>query len=421
MHAAPSVSVVIPNRGRAELLDRALIGLLRQWPVVPEIVVVSDRAEPHPLADIWVHEPEPNVARARNVGINAAHGAIIAFLDDDAVPAPGWLGALLTAFDEPAVEAAGGPTLGEDGETAQWGRTGFNEAGEDGAEHPYLKLNGTNMAVRRSTLARLGGFDERYAYFLDETDLLLRVYREGGRGAWCPDALVHHHAAANAVRGRMSSTEGFRVLGRSKAAFCATYLTDSAARTRAHATFAEEQRTRLLNAHQLGRLSGKGVSARYAALIAGLAEPVGHPSPTSIGEDTAEAGHHRSRPKRIALVPRLLGRKAAERAAAELAESRAEVFLIELRWLRLPPRTAFRMSGYWKIQRGLLGTGYSHPRFNNAAHKALNRLKPLDSVIWGTIGGDAKWVEIEGEAPMRAASARLISWRDVVLRSQLQP
>ncbi|QPH55847.1 glycosyltransferase family 2 protein [Pontivivens ytuae] len=421
MRAAPSVSVVIPNRGRAELLDRALIGLRRQWPVVPEIVVVSDRAEPHPLADIWVHQPEPNVARARNAGINAAHGAIIAFLDDDAVPAPGWLEALLAAFEDPAVEAAGGPVLGPDGETVQWDRTGFNEAGEDGADHPHLKLNGTNMAVRRSTLARLGGFDERYAYFLDETDLLLRVYRQNGRAAWCTDAVVHHHTATNAVRGRMSTAEGFRVLGRSKATFCATHLTDQAAQVQAHADFAQEQRRRLLNAHQFGRLSGKGVSARQTALIEGLAEPVAAPKLATISEDAKAAGHPSARPRRIALIPRLLGRRAARRAAARLADSGAEVFLIELRWLRLPPRTTFRTPGYWWVRRGLFGTGYRYPRFTNAAQNELNRLKPLDSVIWGTTGGDAKWVETGEDRPPETASARRISWADVVLRSQLQP
>ncbi len=64
----------------------------------------------------------------------------------------------------------------------------------------YLSLTGTNSSFRRRALLEIGGFDEAYAYFLDETDVCLRLAEAGWKLAVSPEAEVHHAYAPNAQR-----------------------------------------------------------------------------------------------------------------------------------------------------------------------------------------------------------------------------
>ncbi len=64
----------------------------------------------------------------------------------------------------------------------------------------YLSLTGTNSSFRRDALIGVGGFDEAYAYFLDETDVCLRLSEAGWRLGVAPDAVVHHAYAPSAQR-----------------------------------------------------------------------------------------------------------------------------------------------------------------------------------------------------------------------------
>ncbi len=150
----------------------------------------------------------PNIARARNIGIRAAAGDVIAFLDDDAVPEPTWGRAILAAFEDPDLAAATGPVLGRNGISVQWGPLAVNGLAQDrpvDPDEPFTdgfvrKLQGTNMAFRRATLEDLGGFDEGFAFYLDDTDMALRVGRAGLRTRWVPGAVVHHGFAASVRR-----------------------------------------------------------------------------------------------------------------------------------------------------------------------------------------------------------------------------
>ena len=59
--------------------------------------------------------PNRNLSESRNIGIKLASGEIVAFIDDDAYPDPGWLDALVRAFEWGEVAAAGGPVVGHTG------------------------------------------------------------------------------------------------------------------------------------------------------------------------------------------------------------------------------------------------------------------------------------------------------------------
>lgn len=149
---------------------------------------------------------EANISAARNEGISAAAAPVVAFIDDDAVAEHDWLRRLTAPITEKRADAAGGFVLGRNGLSFQWtAREVFADAtvreiSVDRDEETILtgsagrgiKTEGTNMAFRRSLLIELGGFDVGYAYYLDETDLNMRLAERGTRTAIVPRARVHH-------------------------------------------------------------------------------------------------------------------------------------------------------------------------------------------------------------------------------------
>ena len=215
------VSVVVVSRGRPDMLRRCLTGLARQIYEPFEIVVVADapgramlRRLPVAAQVHIVAFDEANISQARNLGISAAAGDIVAFIDDDAVPEPAWLHHLAAPFAEPDVAAVGGHVRGRNGISWQSRAQSVDRLGQTAPirlsdSRPVIltptpgraiKTEGTNMALRRSVLARIGGFDPRYRFFLDETDLNMRLADMGARTAIVPLAQVHHGFAPSALR-----------------------------------------------------------------------------------------------------------------------------------------------------------------------------------------------------------------------------
>ncbi|OAN67744.1 glycosyl transferase family 2 [Sulfitobacter sp. EhC04] len=217
-----TVSVVIVSRGRPDALRRCLTGVSQlQYPAF-EVVVVADPAgvdavQAAGFADDLKVVPfdQPNISAARNLGIGQAAGEIIAFIDDDAVPEPQWLRHLVQPASRSEVAAMGGYVRGRNGISFQWRARSLDPLGEaqELDLHPHqptvlhppkglaIKTEGTNMAFRRDVLVALGGFDPAFHYFLDETDLNMRLARAGHATAIVPLAEVHHGFAANALRG----------------------------------------------------------------------------------------------------------------------------------------------------------------------------------------------------------------------------
>ncbi|MFC7547008.1 glycosyltransferase family 2 protein [Plantactinospora sp. GCM10030261] len=111
---APTVSAVVPTRDRPELLARAIRGILDQdYPGTIEVLVVFDRSEPDPGLEtidgrrsvrVLRNDRTPGLAGARNTGILAATGDLVAFCDDDDEWLPGKLAAQVAALDDGAAE-----------------------------------------------------------------------------------------------------------------------------------------------------------------------------------------------------------------------------------------------------------------------------------------------------------------------------
>jgi GT2 family glycosyltransferase len=145
--------------------------------------------------------------RARNV----------VFLNNDAVPEPGWLASLVRAIDEaPAdVVSAGGKIVSIDGASIDFigGVMTFDgHAFQPGFRMPLgsrpepargaelFFACGGNMITRREALERLGGFDDDYFAYLEDVDFGWRTWLSGGRVLYEPGAVVRHHSSATSNR-----------------------------------------------------------------------------------------------------------------------------------------------------------------------------------------------------------------------------
>lgn len=375
----PRVSVVVVSRGRPDALLLCLTGLAQLDYPAFEIVVVADPAGIRTAGDWAAGRPlkrvtfdRPNISEARNLGIAEAAGEIVAFIDDDAVPEPLWLHHLCQPFADPRVAAAGGFVRGRNGISYQWRARSVDPRGEataltldgDAPTIPYpgdgraAKTEGTNMAVRRAVLAGMGGFDPAFRFFLDETDLNLRLADAGHATALVPLAEVHHGYLASDRRSPARVPRDLSELGASKAAFLRKHCPE-ADRGTAKQGFVAEQRARLLRHMQDGSLGPEEVRRLMAGLQAGLAE--GERRTLAPLEPLAPArSDFRVFPVLKPAQPLVLsgralaGRRLRQQAARAAAQGR-RVSLFLFSRSALFHRRSFRPEGYWLQTGGLYG------------------------------------------------------------------
>jgi glycosyltransferase involved in cell wall biosynthesis len=235
-----AVSVVINTYQRAESLGRTLgaLGAL-DYPRFEVIVVngPSTDATEEVLASYagkikTDRCPQRNLSSSRNLGIRLAAGEIVAFIDDDAYPDPAWLDRLVEAYDDAEVGAAGGPTYNYTGTVIQAWYSFVDRLGNASVEfdpgsivpafvntpftHTIPYTIGTNASFRRSTLVELGGFDEEYEYYLEESDLCCRLIGHGSVVRQLDDGFVYHKFLPSWVRERPDVVKDYRQVLKSK-------------------------------------------------------------------------------------------------------------------------------------------------------------------------------------------------------------
>ncbi len=179
----PRVSVVVPTRGRPQLLRRCVEALEGQ--TLPVEVVVVDDAEGRGPA--W----------ARNEGVRRAQGEVICFTDDDCAPVPGWAEALAAPILAGETQASAGRTLMGEGATAA-DRAWETIVGylQDQAESPGSSSPGfaptANLACTRDLLEQLP-FDKSFPVAAGEDrDWSERASRQSAAPRLVPEALVLH-------------------------------------------------------------------------------------------------------------------------------------------------------------------------------------------------------------------------------------
>jgi succinoglycan biosynthesis protein ExoM len=216
--ATPRVSLIIPTQRRPGGLATAVRSTFRQTGVdfsELELVVVDNDQVPSaqatvealaaesPFPVIYVHEPEPGIANARNAAMAKARGALIASLDDDEEAPAGWLAALLDVQARFGADAVFGPVRGRAppavGRHRAYLEWFFSRSGPDDAKViDYYHGCGDSLVVRASMPDPVTPFDTARNYIGGEDDLLFgRMQAAGARFAWAPQAWVWEDPQAN--------------------------------------------------------------------------------------------------------------------------------------------------------------------------------------------------------------------------------
>jgi mycofactocin glycosyltransferase len=196
------VTVVIPVRDRQAELARCLAGLA----AMPRVIVVDDgsgdpaavaRVASGAGARVLRRAVNGGPAAARNTGLAAADTALVAFLDSDCVPGPGWLDALLPHFADPAVGAVA-PRIAPDEPGRTWlaryeGASSTLDMGarasivRPGSRVPYVP--GAALVVRRAAAGN--GFAETM-WVGEDVDFVWRLAASGWRVRYEPAATMPH-------------------------------------------------------------------------------------------------------------------------------------------------------------------------------------------------------------------------------------
>ncbi|MFZ5963119.1 glycosyltransferase family 2 protein [Thalassococcus sp. BH17M4-6] len=374
-----AVSVVVVSRDRPAALTRCLTGLSQLDHPRFEVIVV---ACPHGIAAVQgradaelikqVPFDEANISAARNLGIAQAAGDIVAFIDDDAVPEPLWLRHLTEPFANPLVAAAGGYVRGRNGIGFQWrartvDATGAAQALPVENDAPLIrpadpeaatKTEGTNMAVRRAVLADMGGFDPAFRFYLDETDLNMRLALAGRATAIVPLAQVHHGYAPSARRAADRTPRDLSEIGASLAVYLRKHAHEDAGHD-AWGRMQAEQHTRLLRLMQRGPLGPDDVMRLMRGLRRGWADGMDRPLtplPQIAGAATAFLAYPgRPGARHTILSGRSWQRRTLEERAAKAVAEGDTVTLFRFSPTAIYHRMEFRAEGYWQQTGGQFG------------------------------------------------------------------
>ncbi len=196
------VSVVIPTIGRPEPLQACLESLAACRPEADEILVVDQSRAPDvgrlvarfasARARVVACERR-GIALAMNVGLRAAVHDLVLVTHDDCTVAPSWVGTAWTLMSpDPRRIVTGRVLPAGDPDAVPSTKT-------DLVPHDYTGeiqcgvLFPNNMALNRSMVLAVGGFDERFKDAAEDNDLCYRWLRAGNRMRYEPDLVVWHH------------------------------------------------------------------------------------------------------------------------------------------------------------------------------------------------------------------------------------
>jgi glycosyltransferase involved in cell wall biosynthesis/GT2 family glycosyltransferase len=260
---------------RLDVLSQAIESVSAQSLAAHEIVLSVDHS-PELLAEAERRWPgvrlvenveEQGLSGARNSGVAACSGEVVAFLDDDAVAAPNWLERLAEAYRDPDVFGAGGAVRPAwvEGKPSwfppefDW-VVGCTHSGMPKQRQAVRNLVGANMSLRREALLEVGGFRHELGRIgtipagCEETDLCIRIGKRWPESKilYDPAAVVDHYVPA--ARGtREYFTSRCRGEGRSKAVLAGLVGSESGL---------EAERTYTRRTLPLGVLRGLGDTLR---------------------------------------------------------------------------------------------------------------------------------------------------------------
>lgn len=217
MSAYP-ISIVICTVDRCEHLRKTLAAISEYCSSFAELIVVHGPSQDGTKILIkeydWliakiIDTDSKNVSVVRNLGLKAASQEIIVYLDDDVIPPPQWLDSHLSFYTKYGQKCGCVAGSVRDktkvGDPFQFSR-GVNNLmsdckpilSEDAAKkytsssYWFNGVMGANASYRRDVLIKIGGFDEFFEYFLEETDICLRSI-QAGHQVYYTDKIVDHY------------------------------------------------------------------------------------------------------------------------------------------------------------------------------------------------------------------------------------
>ena len=263
----PRISVVVPAYNAEAHIGNCLRSIQRcRYPNLE--VIVCDDGSTDGTGRIAAGFPfrllqleHGGLSAARNQGIAAATGEIVAFLDADAMCHPDWPYHLALAFDgDPEVRGVGGPNLPVPGAAFEERAISLAPGNpvevllsDSRAEH----VPGCNMAFHRSALAAIGGFDQVYTAAGDDVDVCWKLLDRGDQIAYAPAAQVFHH--------RRSTLGGF--------------LRQQIGYGKAERIVYQRHRHRF---NRLGQARWRGFIYGYPSILPGLLRPIVYHGPLGL-------------------------------------------------------------------------------------------------------------------------------------------
>ncbi len=225
----PMVSVVICAYNAERTMLPCLESLRKLDYPNFEVIIVDDGSRDR-TAEIsmdfpefrLIRQPNKGLSVARNVGLHAARGNLIAYTDSDCVVDPHWLTLMVRTLTEKNFDGCGGPNYAphEDGWVeaccaASPGAPCHVLTADDVAEH----LAGCNMVFTKAALLKVGGFDPQFTSAGDDVDVCWRILDSGMRLGFCPSAFVWHFRR-NTIKAYYGQQRGY---GRAEAMLYARY------------------------------------------------------------------------------------------------------------------------------------------------------------------------------------------------------
>lgn len=214
------VSIIIPVKTINQYIREALPEIFKlNWPDF-EVLILPDRKQiafERDLPRTWqkhirvIATGSVGPAKKRDIGASFARGEVLAFIDDDAYPTPGWLKAAERHLKKRSVAAVGGPAITpqSDGFWAKASGAVFESYMATGpAINRYLPVGkskliddwpSVNLLVKKDIFNVVKGFSTNF-YPGEDTKLCLDIVRLGQKIYYEPKALVYHHRRANLIK-----------------------------------------------------------------------------------------------------------------------------------------------------------------------------------------------------------------------------
>ncbi|MEC4814630.1 MAG: glycosyltransferase family 2 protein [Scytonema sp. PMC 1069.18] len=216
-----SISIIVCTSDRPIFLKKALKSLELISYQNFEVIVIDASSTPETQEFVrsfsqttrlrlkFLNVERKNISYSRNLGIKLASGSIVAFFDDDAIPPSKWVDELLATYarygDKCAAVGGRVRDLTRPHYPLQFRRGITNIFSETIAIRPvdaadynqpngfwFNGLMGTNSSFRKDLLEKINGYDEFFDYFLDETDVCLRLIQAGYEVHYA-DVTVDHY------------------------------------------------------------------------------------------------------------------------------------------------------------------------------------------------------------------------------------